>query len=88
MMRTDQRRQYRLYLKVTDLLILPKGTSKLFKAGCQDSKRAGQVFKPTYAGVSGSLASMNIGSKVSENVGFMCCVYSKIFKHWIGLRGA
>ena len=32
MMKTDQRRQYRLYLKVTVLLILPKGTSKLFKA--------------------------------------------------------
>lgn len=32
MIRIDQRRQYRLYLKITDLLILPKGTSELFKA--------------------------------------------------------
>lgn len=32
MMRTDQRRQYRLYLKVTVLLIQPKGTSEIFKA--------------------------------------------------------
>lgn len=32
MIRTDQRRQSRLYLKIIDLLILMKGTSELFKA--------------------------------------------------------